>query len=104
MEPAEPEKPKRAPRKSQLVRELEKELSAVDRLDTFDGQFALSLAEQMTAVGASGVAGLAKELRAARTAALAGTTPPGQDVPEDAVARARRLKAEKAAALQAAAG
>lgn len=86
-----------------LVTELRKELTDAGRLETFAGQLAIALARQVTAVGATGVAGLSKELRAAKAEALAGLEAPPADQPKDPDDELReRRDAKRAAARQAA--
>lgn len=82
-----------------LVVQLRGELEQAGRLDTVAGQLALALALQVTAAGATGIAGLSKELRTVRAEALAGTpaAAPVTAEDEDEVERARRRREEKRA-------
>lgn len=88
---------------SGLVDAVRRELEEANRLDTFAGQLALEIARRMTAVDATGVSGLSKELRQVRAEALDGAELPGgtSGAPaetENEVERARRRREEKAAA------
>lgn len=109
---AETPTPDADPTDTGLVDAVRRELSEADRLNTVHGQMALQLARNMTAVDATGVAGLSKELDRIRALALEGWEPPGvQPQPdpvaevevEDEVEAARRRREEKAEAARRAA-
>ena len=83
-----------------LVASLRKELEDAGVLDTFGGQLALSLARKVSAVDATGVSGLSKELRNARAEALAGGTsaaePAEPSDPDDELRNKRDAKRQAA--------
>lgn len=83
---------------SDLELQVRAELEGAGRLECFNGQLALQLARKMSAVDATGVASLSKELRTVMDAALAGANPapadePAEAAPEvDEVQKARRRR------------
>lgn len=81
---------------SSLVAELRRDLEEAGRLDTFAGQLAIELARKVSAVEATGVSGLSKELRVVRAEALAGAEPveSAAEPEEDEVEKARRRREE----------
>lgn len=83
-------------RKSDLAAAVRKQLVDAERLDTVAGQLALELAAQVTAAGATGIAGLSKELRTVMDEALAGAKPKGPVI-KDQVAEARKKRDAKKA-------
>jgi len=66
---------------SGLVASVRSELAEAGVVDTFAGQLALELARKMSAVDATGVSGLSKELRQVMAEALADVGP--TDEPDD---------------------
>jgi hypothetical protein len=80
-----------------LVESVRRELGDAQRLDTVDGQLAIELAKQVTAAGATGIAGLSKELRTVMASALRGAEPRNeQPARDDEVDKARRRREQKA--------
>lgn len=73
-----------APADSSLVRSVRHDLEEAGVLDTFSGQLALQLASKMSALDATGVAGLSKELRSVMAEALGTTGGNGPDGSDDA--------------------
>lgn len=97
VEPARPEQPSRVgepppPVRSGLVAVVDQELTAARRADTAKGAIALRLAETLADGGhtASGIAALAKELRATLDEALKGAEEAGDSVDELKARRERR--------------
>jgi hypothetical protein len=85
------------PPKSALVDAVRKDLTEAKRLETVAGQSALLLAEQASTPGATGVAGLLKELRTVMAEALAGVPTKGSAPVKDQVAEARKRRDAKKA-------
>lgn len=81
--------PRADPGESDLERAVRRELERAGRVDSFEGQLALLLAQRLPTQPSGTVVGVADELRAAMGRALRDTGP------EDDVARARRLRDEK---------
>jgi hypothetical protein len=83
-----------------LVDSVHNELAEAGVADTFAGQLALQLARKMSAVDATGVAALSKELRLVMIEALADGKPsePAPEEVDDEVALARKAREAKAAA------
>jgi hypothetical protein len=92
--------PEAAPVDSGLVDSVHNELAEAGVADTFAGQLALQLARKMSAVDATGVAALSKELRLVMIEALADGKPsePAPEEVDDEVALARKAREAKAAA------
>ena len=85
---------------SGLVAAVIRDLTASGRLDTIAGRLAVELARQVSAVDATGVAGLSRELRVVIAEALAdvATVPAGVPVADevDEVRSRREAKAREA--------
>lgn len=105
MQPAATDAPPPEPIDTGLVDSVRTELEEAGVCNTFAGQLALQLARKMSAVDATGVAGLSKELRAVMTEALeerrGDVGDDAEDADDDPVARAEDELARKRAALNA---
>lgn len=95
-------RPGEAGTRSALVSKVEREMRKAGVLDSVDGELAVTLARQITAPGATGVAGLIKQLNDCRARALATSTSVAQSTatesdPIDEMKERRERKAREAA-------